>query len=321
MSDASISRDAVRAVFHSTHSLPDTHTHVDQLMGGHGTITVVGVSPALLVQLWDFARALEALWSRFLPESDLSRLNWAEGGSVKVDPLTVQLIDAMREGYAVTSGSYDPTLLPDVIAAGYQSSQVDPARVTMLPASAHSPGNLAGVRVDGTSVTMPLGTTLDAGGIGKGFAADLVVQRALDEGAWGAMAEFGGDIAVAGQAPDGQGWHLGLENPYRPDEHLDVVSLSRGGIVTSSQLKRRFGSGETATHHLVDPSTRRSAHTSVRTVTVIAGTAARAEVLTKRGFVEDPEQYLTWLPRVGAAGLLVLADHSTLESTNWGDYR
>lgn len=321
MSDASISRDAVRALFSSTQSLPDAHTHVDQLMGGHGTITIVGGSAGLLSDLWQFARSLEALWSRFLTESDITRLNWAEGRSVEVDPLTVQLIDAMREGYALTAGSYDPTLLPDLIAEGYQTSQVDASKSTTLPESAHSPGSLAAVRMEGTTVTMPRGTTLDAGGIGKGFAADLVVQRALEAGAWGAMAEFGGDISVAGQAPDGRGWHLGLENPFRPEEHLQVVSLARGGIVTSSQLKRRFGEGDKTTHHLMDPNTHRSAQTDTQTVTVIAGTAARAEVLTKRGFVEDPEHYLQWLPSVGAAGLIVLADQSTRESSNWGDYR
>lgn len=321
MTDASISRDAVRAVFDSTQTLPGVQTRSDQVMGGSGTIIVVGGSPAQLEDLWAFAHQLEALWSRFISDSDVSRLNWAEGDSVEVDALTVHLIDAMREGYAITAGSYDPTLLPDVLAAGYRASQVDPARVTTLPPTADSPGNLGAVRIEGTTVTMPLGTTLDAGGIGKGLAADFVVQRALEAGAWGAMAEFGGDIAVDGQAPDGQGWHLGLENPFNADEHLEVVSLARGGIVTSSQRKRRFGAGDAATHHLVDPTTRLSAETTVQTVTVIAGSAARAEALTKRGFVEDPDHYLQWLPSVGAAGLIVLADQSTRESSNWGDYR
>lgn len=321
MTDASISRDAVRAVFDNTQTLPGVHTRTDQLMGGYGTIIVVGGSPSMLDDLWAFARHLEALWSRFISDSDVSRLNWAEGESVEVDALTVQLIEAMREGYAITAGSYDPTLLPDVLAAGYHASQLDPSRVTTLPATAHSPGNLGAVRIEGTTVTMPVGTTLDAGGIGKGLAADLVVHRALAAGAWGAMAEFCGDIAVAGQAPDGHGWHLGLENPFTPDDHLEVVSLARGGIVTSSQRKRRFGDGGTETHHLVDPTTHRSAETTVQTVTVIAGSAARAEALTKRGFVEDAELYLQWLPSVGAAGLIVLADQSTRESSNWGDYR
>ena len=130
MTDASISRDAVRAVFDSTQTLPGVQTRSDQVMGGSGTIIVVGGSPAQLEDLWAFAHQLEALWSRFISDSDVSGLNWAEGDSVDVDALTVQLIDAMREGYASTAGIYDPTLLPDVLAAGYRASQVDPARAT-----------------------------------------------------------------------------------------------------------------------------------------------------------------------------------------------
>lgn len=321
MTDASISRDAVRAVFDSTRSLPDVHTSTHQLMGGHGTLIVVGAGPTLMKQLWAFADELEQLWTRFEPASDVMRLNWSEGKPTTVNPSTIALIEAMREGHAITQGSYDPTLLPDVLAAGYTTSQVDPARVTTLPASAQSPGNLASIRIEGNTVTMPRGTTIDAGGIGKGLAADLLVERARAAGAWGVMAELGGDIAVWGQAPDGQGWHLGIENPAVPEQHLDVVSLAQGGIVTSSQLKRRFGSGADSTHHLVDPSTRLSAETNVHTATVLAGSAARAETLAKRAFVENSDQFLSWLPTVGAAGFVLMADGSTRESADWGEYR
>lgn len=321
MNDARISRDAVSAVFSTTHSLPAVHSHGDGIMGGSGTITIVGGSDAVLGDLWSFARTCEQRWSRFVRSSDISRLNWAEGQPVEVHPDTVRLVRAMREGYDLTYGSFDPTLLPDVLAAGYRASQLDPSAITELPVTARAPGRLSDLVIDDNVLTLPVGTTLDAGGIGKGFTADLVAEKALEWGAVGVMAEFGGDIAVAGSAPDGVAWHLGLENPFVPDTHLQVVNLCAGGIVTSSQLKRRFGDGENQTHHLVDPQTHQSAQSSALTVTVLATSAARAEVLTKRGFVQDPTEYLSWLPTVGAAGFIVMADQSTAESANWGDYR
>lgn len=321
MTDARISRDAVHAVFAATHSLPTVRSQVHDIMGGTGTITLVGGSDELLSKLWLCARECEQRWSRFIPTSDISRLNWSEGTPVEVHPETVRLIAAMHEGHLITAGAYDPTLLPDVLAAGYAASQVDSSRVTTLPDSARAPGRLAAVTIQNNTVTLPLGTTLDPGGIGKGFTADLLAQKALESGAVGVMVELGGDISVAGQAPDGHAWHLGVENPFDDETHVQVVSLLRGGVVTSSQLKRRFGSGEKVTHHLVNPDTHLSAETLVQTVTVIAATAARAEVLAKRGFVEAPADYLAWLPTVGAAGFIVMADQSTAESANWGDYR
>ena len=315
-----ITKGALRAVFTETNSLPGVLSRRQKIMGGHGTITLVGGSEQLLDECWALAETCEQLWSRFIPDSDISRLNWAEGSPVHVAPLTRQLIAAMIAGHALSRGSYDPTLLPQVLAAGYQSSTVDPTAITSLPASAKAPGNIEGIQFTDEAVFMPLGTTLDPSGLGKGFAADLVAAHALDKGAYGVMAEMGGDIVVQGDAPDGQAWRLGVENPYSPDEHVSIIRMQRGAIATSSQLKRRFGEGASQTHHLIDPATQSSAQSAAQTVTVIAASGARAEALTKRGFVEKPADYLSWLPKVGAAGLLVFEDGTQQTSPNWSTF-
>ena len=315
-----ISKSALRAVFAETNSLPGVLSRRQKIMGGHGTITLVGGSEKLLDECWSMAETCEQLWSRFLPDSDISRLNWAEGSAVKIAPLTRQLIAAMIAGHQLSGGSYDPTLLPQVVSAGYVASTVDMSRITTLPDSARAPGNLEGIQFTDDSVYMPLGTTLDPGGLGKGFAADLVAAFALENGAYGAMVELGGDIVVQGDAPDGSAWRLGVEDPFAPDQHVSIIRMLRGAVATSSQLKRRFGEGENSTHHLIDPATQLSAQSAAQTVTVIASSGARAEALTKRGFVDNPPEYLSWLPSVGAAGLVVFADGTQLTSPNWSTY-
>jgi thiamine biosynthesis lipoprotein len=315
-----ISKAALRAVFTETNSLPGVLSRRQPIMGGHGTISLVGGGESLLDECWALAETCEQLWSRFIPDSDISRINWAEGRPVKIAPLTRQLIATMIAGNSLSLGTYDPTLLPNVLSAGYVSSTVAPEKVTTLPQSAIAPGNLAGIEFADETVIVPLGTTLDSGGIGKGFAADLVAEFALSQGAYGVMAEFGGDIVVQGDAPDGVAWRLGVENPFAEEEHAAIVRMQRGAIATSSQLKRTFGTEETPTHHLINPSTSRSAASAAQTVTVIASSGARAEALTKRGFVETPDSYLNWLPTVGAAGLIILADGTQLFSPNWSTY-
>jgi len=296
-------------------------------MGGHGTITLVGASEELMARAWALAAECERLWTRFLPDSDISRLNWTEGQPVDVDALTIRLIEAMKLGHELSLGAFDPTLLVDELKAGYVASAVDSSRTTSLPASAVSPGNVGGIRITRASdqtpptVTMPLGTVLDSGGIGKGLAADLVCEFALAEGAWGVMAEFGGDIAVAGKAPDGVAWRLGIENPFDTQTHAAVIRLSEGAIVTSSQRKRRFGKPGEEQHHLIDPETHVSANTTVQTVTVIAATGARAEALAKPGFMQDTTHYLEWLPTVGAAGMVIDDTGTERFSENWMRYQ
>ena len=289
-------------------------------MGGTATLTLLGGGAELLESCWAYLDEIESIWSRFIATSDITRLNWSEGKPCEVDPRTVALIEAMREGFQRTHGDFNPTLLPEVLRAGYARSLSDPSRSTSLPDSATSPGDITRVVIAGNSVTLPLGTTLDPGGIGKGLAADLVAEFALARGAWGIMAEVAGDIRVAGDSPDGLAWRLGVENPFSGQGHVDVVRLPAGGVVTSSQRKRRFGD-DGQKHHLIDPRTNDSASTDVQTVTVIALTAGKAETLTKPGFVRPVNEYLAWLPTVGAAGMIVMADGTQHESENWGLYR
>jgi thiamine biosynthesis lipoprotein len=91
--------------------------------------------------------------------------------------------------------------------------------------------------------------------------------------------------------------------------------------VTSSQRKRRFGAEGNETHHLIDPATHASAKTNVQTVTVIAATGARAEALTKPGFLQDTTHYLQWLPTVGAAGMVIDDTGAESVSENWMRYQ
>ena len=289
-------------------------------MGGSATLTILGAGEHVLAQCWAFLIELEQLWSRFLPDSDVTRLNWAEGKPTDVDPRTTILVSQMQTGYSRTGGLFNPTLLPGVIAAGYSASRLDPKRVTTLPASATSPGRIDLATVSGNTVTLPRGTTIDPGGIGKGLAADLVCDFALGRGVWGIMAEIAGDVRVAGEAPDGVAWRIGVEDPFVAGSHTDVVRVPNGGVVTSSQRKRRLGKkGEK--HHLINPITGDSADTTVQTVTVIALTAATAETLTKPGFVQPTADYLPWLVSQGAAGLVIDVDGTHYESSNWGVYR
>jgi len=231
-----------------------------------------------------------------------------------------------------TGGSFDPTVLGAVIALGYDRSfeQLgDGGRERPPPSapgdSARPSGATMGcgdivVDHDRSTVTLPAGIGFDPGGIGKGLAADLVCEFALAAGAWGVMAEVGGDIAVAGQPPEGVAWRLGVENPFDTDTHSAIIRLSRGALATSSQRKRRFTTADGERHHLIDPAAHTSAVTTVQTVSVIAATGARAETLTKPGFLRNTTDYLDWLPSVGAAGLVIDENGIETMSSNWGRY-
>ncbi|MFC5502932.1 FAD:protein FMN transferase [Lysinimonas soli] len=290
-------------------------------MGGPAHLTVNGGRAGLLDELAEELERLDGLWSRFLPHSELSRLNAAAGETVTVDPATVGLIQAMRDGHAETGGAYDPTMLPALVAAGYEASFRDPDRRTALADGVRDGGDLAAIEIEGTRVRLPRGMTLDSGGIGKGYAADLLCERALQRGATGVLVELDGDLVVAGEAPVTGFWTVGVEHPDDATTHVETVRLAAGGVATSGTRRRRWSVGDEERHHLLDPRTLLPARTGLHAATVIAGTGARAEVLTKAAFVPPPEGFLNWLPTRNAAGLVISTEGDIRTSSNWEDYR
>ena len=289
-------------------------------MGGTAAVTLVGGTPELLDDCFRLLRDLELAWSRFLEGSDVWRLNWSQGLPVRVRPCTARLVRELINAWAVTGGDFDPTILPRLVASGYAASRVDASRSTALPDTAAWPGAVADIEVAGTDIRLPAGTTLDPGGLGKGLAADMVAEFALDHGADGVLAEVGGDVVVAGQPPPDAAWTIGIENPFTPNELLTTIRLSSGAVATSSRLVRAWDGPDGPAHHLIDPTTGYSAATPTVTSTVIAGTGARAEALAKLAFLREPDPLLAWLPEIGAAALIVDAEHQRRPSANWPQF-
>ncbi|HTZ45819.1 MAG TPA: FAD:protein FMN transferase [Jatrophihabitans sp.] len=250
-------------------------------MGGNAHIILLRPPPG--TRSWVVRRLaeLEAAWSRFRPDSELSRLNQHAGGEQVVGPDTLGLVRAAIEGWRLTAGRFDPTVHRALIELGYDrdfSSGTGPGTAGYRGRPA--PG-CEGIRViDARSaIVLPPGVTLDPGGLGKGLAADLVVAELIERGCAGACANLAGDVRVAGRGPDPRGWVIGIEDPHRAGAPpLATVALDDGAVATSSVLHRRWPGGR---HHLVDPRTGLPSDTGYDAVTVIAPTGLLAEVLTK----------------------------------------
>jgi thiamine biosynthesis lipoprotein len=224
---------------------------------------------------------LEARWSRFVDDSDISQLNIADGRHVAVHRDTITLLFAMRQGWDLTDGRFDPTTLRALVDAGYAASVVDPSARSLLPSPVAEPASTFGaVEIDAAErkVRLPRGVAIDPGGIGKGLAADLVAHALVDEGLDGALVAIGGDLAVAGTPPDRAGWTVIVEAARDPQRELCRLAVDRGGIATSNTRSRRWIAHGHQQHHLIDPSTGRPSATDLDAMTIIAATAWLAEV-------------------------------------------
>lgn len=267
--------------------------------------------------------ALFAEWeqtlSRFLPGSELSRLNAAAGDEVLVGDLLFDVASAALAAAEATGGVFDPTLLHQLVAQGYDRSfervpatraAGDPGALranatrpaATPPAAARPAGRWNHVRLQPRlrSITLPAGVGLDLGGIAKGMAVDAAVGRLRAAGIQAMVVEAGGDLAVHG-TPAGGSWPIAVETGTRTTD----VELDRGALATSSIGKRRWTVDGEVRHHLIDPRAGRPAATDLLSVTVAAGTCREAEVAAKCALILGEAQGGAFLQRLGLSGILV----------------
>ncbi len=258
---------------------------------------------------------LERRWTRFDPASELSALNQAAGsGPVAVSPLTFDLVAQAIEAWRSTSGRFDPTVGAALVAAGYDRSYEEVRRVRLPPHGQPAPGPVGiGLDPERGTVTLPPGVALDLGGIGKGRAADLTATHLVARGAEGVCVDLGGDLALRGRPPDGEAWSIGVDDwGHDPDDGTGrsswdgrVLRVAQGAVATSATHSRRWETSAGLAHHLIDPATGRPATSGVRTVTVLAESAAWAEVLAKAALIAGPDGGHELLATSGACGFLV----------------
>lgn len=289
------------------------------MMGTEVSVTITGGSERLAYECLALGRELEELWSRFRPSSELNRLSGGE--RLQPDHRTVRLIEVMQRGNRLTNGAFDPSLLREVIELGYAVS-LENGQTSFVPAEAPTAATVQDVDLTSTELQFPAGLALDSGGIGKGFAADLVVEHARAVGAAGVLANFGGDLTCWGEPPNGEGWRINVEDPFDKANTLGQVRLTEGAIATSSQLKRRFGSqpGSSEWSHLIYPGSGRPVSSEVQSATVVAGSGWFAEAAAKPAFMWPVAEFLAWAPTVNIAALLVTADRRVHTSPNWKDF-
>ena len=223
------------------------------------------------------------------------------------------LIEHAIEAWDRTDGAFDPTVLPALIASGYDRDfrelSPDPSDHGSLPVP--SPG-CADIRIAGREITLPAGTSIDPGGIGKGLAADLVVDLVMAAGATGACVNVGGDLRVAGTSPSGAPWSVAIEHPLQAHRIIGTVELHDEALVSSWRTRRSWGSGDQRRHHLIDPATGTSAWSGLAGVTVTASDAWWAEALATAIFLAGPQAAPRLTRRHGGGAILVRDDGSVL---------
>ncbi len=292
--------------------------------------------------------------SRFREDSELTRLNAHAGRTVKVDPLLIEATELALRAAQLTDGDVDPTVGRALELAGYdrdwrllanppaalgaaQAMAPGTAQAIVGPHTGESPDDstartprgphvLASVRQGWQTVKLdrergtlrvPAGVKLDLGATAKAWAADRAARAVHQATGRGVLVSLGGDIATAGPCP-AQGWSIHVADDHRSASSAagQTISISGGGLATSSTTVRRWRHQGRTMHHIVDPSTGEPAASVWRTVSVAAIDCADANIAATAAIVRG-KRAPGWLAGLGLPARLVGNDSEVVTVGSW----
>jgi thiamine biosynthesis lipoprotein len=297
------------------------HRHTFACFGGQCAVIVADAArPADAAAASAMAQRALLAWhrrfSRFTPDSELSRLNRDPATTVAVSPLMRRVVESALKAARDTGGLVDFTLVDEIERAGYTGHlagegtelgtalELAPPRA---PASPHPDARWRQITVsaaDGT-ITRPPGVRIDVGGIAKGvFADELAV---LLDGFDAYVLDCAGDLRVGGRA--------GLVRPVHVTDpfaggRAATFGIAAGAVATSGIGRRSWTTHDGGpAHHLLDPRTGAPVFSGIVQASALAPTAAAAEALAKAALLSGPLRAAEWLSHGG----LVVADDGGYE--------
>ena len=277
----------------------------DRALGGSLRVIVTrpGSLRAAKAAVDEVVGAMDRAASRFRDDSELTHLNASAERDVTVSPLLAQAIAAALRGAELSGGAVDPTVGSAVRLAGYDT-------------------DFAEVPVDGDRIRLYAervpGWRADLGATAKALTSDLAAAAASKAIAGaGVLVSLGGDIAVAGEAPAG-GWSIQAseDSAATIDDAEEAISITSGGIATSSTTVRRWTRGGVVLHHIIDPATGLPADTCWRTASVVAATCVDANIASTAAIVMS-RGAISWLEAKRLPARLVDLSGSIRRVAGW----
>jgi FAD:protein FMN transferase len=294
-----------------------------------GTTAVVAVThPASADQaeaiLVAELNALDQACSRFRGDSEIWTLYRAAGKPVVVSELLFDVVRTACEVAVQTQGAVDPTVGRCLEQLGYDRDfdLLDDNRSPLGAAPRPAPGWwTVDLDEEKRTVAVPPGARLDVGASAKALAADRIATLVSERAHTGALVSIGGDVAVAGPAPEG-GWPVGIAvDSSTPLPAVDVVvAIDRGGLASSSPEVRAWHRGGRHLHHIVDPATGDCVPPYWQLVSVTAPTCVEANALSTAAVVWGADA-VTRLAQYRQPVRLVRQDGEVLTLNGWPEDR
>ena len=266
------------------------------LLGTFVEIAVAGLCRAALEDAVEAAFAavgeVHRLMSTQDPDSDVTWVNReASSRPAIVHPWTYWVLEAALDLQRRSGGIFDITAAPT------SRSPSQGRNIELLPGRR--------VRLSGPN------TTINLGGIAKGFAVDRAIAMLRDHDVPQGLVNAGGDLAAFGL----DATEIALRDPRDPPRIMAHLEIRCEALASSGRQVDPFECRETGHTAVIDPRTSRPAD-AAGGATVCAGRCMTADALTKVVMIGG-EAAAAVLAEYGAKAMFVAQDGDLRITCDW----
>ena len=271
---------------------------------------------------FDEMRRVERKFSKNIETSVIAQLN--KERSITADKETLFLIKAAINYADLTGSAFDPTVGAIIKLWGFDDMNSEKRVPTQQEIEAVLPGvSYKFIKIEGNKITLLNDKTrVDLGGIAKGYAVDMAIQKIkdLDPNATGYI-DAGGDIGIIGPKFGRFAWAIGIRDPDKgPYDIKEIVYLKEGAIVTSGNYERFFEKDGVRYHHLIDPKTGYPTN-DYKSITIIADNAMKADAMATAIFIlGDKLIGLNSMTRYGIQVYGITTENKIIKTTGFDYY-
>ncbi len=155
---------------------------------------------------------------------------------------------------------------------------------------------------------------LDFGGIAKGYAVDLAINKLKSLGIHNAIVNTGGDLRAIGSKGQ-QPWRIGIRHPRQTAPLAFIETQGDEAIFTSGDYERYFTYKQQRYHHVIDPLTGYPA-TGATSVTVICNNGLLADTAATALLIAGPEKWQTIALAMGVDQVMLVDNQGTVYMTS-----
>lgn len=231
---------------------------------------------------------LERLLSVTDENSDICRINTSQGTAVEISEETYELIEKALKICNITEGNFDITMYNVIKLWGFTTGEYKVPEESEIINTLVSTGSDKITLSDDNRITVYEGTTLDLGGIAKGYIADKAAKVMKDAGAQYGLISLGGNIRTVSEKPSGELWKVGIRHPEENGYFL-TINTEEGSVITSGAYQRNFTENGITYHHIIDPATGKPSQSDAVSVTVVGKDGAMCDGLSTALFIGGTE--------------------------------